>query len=201
MTIVRTMSALLIWFFVTLGLVAGGALMTRGGPPVALGVVMLLPMLAYRLDGRRGHPVFEGIARLDLPTLAVLQTFRVVGVVFLVAWWRGALPGGFALPAGLGDVTVGITAPFVAAAVAARKTYARSLFVAWNVFGMADLVSAVTLGVAHSRGVLGFIHAPVSTNALAAYPFGLIPTFAVPLALILHAVGLARLAARPDALP
>jgi hypothetical protein len=201
MTIVRTMSALLVWFFVTLALVAGGALVSRGGPPIALGGAMLLPMLAYRLDGRRGHPVFEGIARLDPSTLAVLQTFRVIGAVFLVAWWRGALPGGFALPAGIGDVTVGVTAPFVAAAVASRKPYARWLFVAWNVFGIADLVTAVTLGVAHSPTVVGFIHSAITTNSLAAYPFGLIPAFAVPLAIILHAVGLARLAARPGALP
>jgi hypothetical protein len=190
--VARTMTAVLAWFFVALALVAGGALVTTGGPPIALAIAMAVPLLAYRLDGRRGHPLLDGIARLDVTTLAVLQTFRVVGVVFLVAWWRGALPAGFALPAGLGDVTVGITAPFVAAALASNRPFARRLFVAWNVFGIVDLVTAVTLGVAHSRTAIGFIHAATSTDALAAYPFGLIPTFAVPLAIILHGVGLAK---------
>jgi hypothetical protein len=187
----RTTALLLAWFFVALALGVSGALVT-GGPPIGLALAMAVPLLAYWLDGRRGHPLFDGIARLDPPTLAVLQTFRVLGVVFLVGWWRGSLPGGFALPAALGDLAVGVAAPFVAAAVASGKSYARPLFVAWNVFGILDLVVAVTMGVAHSRTPMGFMHAAVRTDALGAYPYSLIPTFFVPLAIMLHATRLAK---------
>ena len=46
--------------------------------------------------------------------LAVPQTLRVVGVVFLIAMALDRLPAVFALPAGLGDIAIGLAAPFVA---------------------------------------------------------------------------------------
>ena len=153
----RTMTLLLGWLFVALWLGLSGALATRGGPPVGLGLAIGLPLLAFWLDGRRGHPLFLGVARLDPPTLAVLQTFRVLGAVFIVAWWRGTLPGGFALPAGIGDIAVGVTAPFVAAALASGRPCARRLFVVWNVLGLLDLVVAVSSGVLHSSSSLGVL--------------------------------------------
>jgi hypothetical protein len=192
-TVARTMTLALAWFFVALWLALSGALRGRGGPPLALGAAILTPLLLYWLDGRRGHPWLGGIARLDSPTLALLQTFRVVGVTFLIAWARGALPAGFALPAGVGDVCVGLAAPFVGAALASDKPYARRLFLAWNVVGVVDLVTAVTLGVAHSPSTFGFLATTPTTGILATYPFSMVPSFFVPLALILHFVGLARL--------
>jgi len=196
--VARTMTVLLVWFFADLWLSLSGALRATGGPPIAVGVAILAPLLLYWLDGKRGHPWLGGIGRLDAPTLALLQTFRILGVVFLVGWARGYLPAGFALPAGLGDVFVGVMAPFVSAALATDERRARRLFVAWNVVGLVDLVTAVTLGVAHSHTPVGFLATTPSTDVLALYPFSLVPTFFVPLAIILHLVGLARLrAARP----
>jgi hypothetical protein len=187
------MTVILVWFFVDLWLGVSGALLATGGPPIAIGAAILAPLLLYWLDGRLGHPWLGGIARLDTPTLALLQTTRVIGVVFLVAWARGTLPAGFALPAGIGDVCVGLAAPYVSAALASERPHARRLFLAWNIFGVVDLVTAVTLGVAHSPTPFGFLATTPSTGVLAAYPFSLIPSFFVPLALILHFVGLARL--------
>jgi hypothetical protein len=185
--IVRTMPLLLAWLLIALVLGLSGALGSPSGPPIGLGLAIALPLLTYWLDGRRGHPLFRGIARLDAPTLAVLQTFRVLGLVFIVAWWRGELPAGFALPAGIGDVLVGLAAPFVAVAVARRGVGARGLFIAWNVFGLVDLIVAVSSGITHSSGPLGLFRSGPSTDAMALYPFSLIPTFLVPLAVMLHA--------------
>jgi hypothetical protein len=187
----RTMTVVLAWFFAALAAGLAGAFVAKGRPPIAIGIAIVAPLFAYGLDRRRGHPWLAGIARLEPPTLALLQTFRVLGVVFLVAWARGALPAGFALPAGVGDLAVGVAAPFVAAALTAGKPYARRLFVAWNVLGVVDLVTAVFLGVAHSRTPLGFLATTQTTDALALYPLCLIPAFFVPLALMLHATSLA----------
>jgi hypothetical protein len=195
--IARTMPLLLSWLLIALVLGLTGVLGRPSGPPIGLGLVIGVPLLAFWLDGRRGHPLFRGIARLDAPTLAVLQTFRVLGVVFLVAWWRGALPAGFALPAGIGDILVGLAAPFVAVAVARRGVAARGLFVAWNVLGIVDLVVAVSSGIAHSSGPLGILRSGPSTDAMALYPFSLIPTFLVPLAIMLHARSLKVYSAAP----
>ena len=90
------------------------------------------PLLAFALDGRLGRPMFAGFLRLDAATVVALQTFRIGGVFFVIAWLRGSLPAGFALPAGLGDIAVGITAPFVAAAIARRTPHHRAVALVWK---------------------------------------------------------------------
>src|SRR5215472_6451192 len=87
-----------------------------------------------------------GSAMVAAAWLIGIQVFRVLGSVWLVRYFAGGLPGLFALPAGIGDVATGLLAPFVAYAWYSGKPYARSAAIAWNLFGMADLVNAVVLG-------------------------------------------------------
>jgi hypothetical protein len=47
-----------------------------------------------------------------------VQLYRALGVIFLILYGTGKLPGAFAWPAGLGDTLVGILAPVVAVAYA-----------------------------------------------------------------------------------
>src|SRR3954463_6879495 len=71
--------------------------------PLALFVPLIigLPLL---LRSRRIGEVLDAMP----PTwLIALQTFRVFGSIFLIAWARDAAPGVFALPAGIGDVMTG----------------------------------------------------------------------------------------------
>lgn len=111
------------------------------------------------------------------------QMFRVIGAVFLIAMLLGELPAIFALPAGLGDVAVGIAAYFVARR--ARQT-------AWfHVLGLLDLVVAVGIGFLAGPG--GFIAVSPSTVEVTLLPLVLIPTTAVPLAAALHVAALTRL--------
>ena len=42
-----------------------------------------------------------------------IQVYRALGLIFLVLYAEGRLPGAFALPAGCGDVLVGLLAPIV----------------------------------------------------------------------------------------
>jgi hypothetical protein len=122
---------------------------------------------------------------LDLQSLIAAQTFRILGVTFIVAWLGGKLPGGFALPAGIGDIAVGLLAPFVASAVARRP---ERLAPAWifTLLGVTDLVIAVGSGVLHGGPPLGLLAGAITTDAVTRYPLSLIPTFGVPLALLLH---------------
>jgi hypothetical protein len=48
--------------------------------------------------------------------------------------------------------------------------------------------------VTHSNSALGVLAGPVTTAQLGRYPFSLIPTFFVPLALILHGFSLRAIA-------
>jgi hypothetical protein len=56
----------------------------------------------------------EIIAGIPQHWLIGIQTFRILGGVFLVRYFQGQLPGVFAIPAGVGDVLTGIFAPLVA---------------------------------------------------------------------------------------
>lgn len=77
-----------------------------------------------------------------------VQTYRVTGAMFLWPFLAaGALPAAFALPAGIGDTITGLAAPFVALAVARNRADARAWAVAWNLFGMLDLIVAPVAAV------------------------------------------------------
>src|SRR5215208_3776412 len=77
-------------------------------------------------------------ARLALP-----HTLRVVGVLFLIVMALGHLPAVFALPAGLGDIAIGVAAPFVARRLARGTGHTGA--VRFNVLGILDLVVAVSI--------------------------------------------------------
>ena len=199
--LIRTLPLLAGWFFLAVWLGLSGRLAAAGAPPIALGVTIVAPLVLFALDSRVGNPIFGGFLRLELPALIALQTFRIIGIVFVVAWLGGTLPAGFALPAGLGDVAVGLSAPFVAAAVAQRRRHHAVLARVWSIAAVADLVIAVTSGVLHSSTPLGILRGPVTTDIMAFYPLSLIPTFLVPLALLLHICAFRALSAkssRPD---
>lgn len=92
-----------------------------GTPPVAVALAAgTPPLLAITLAA--GSPRFRAWAgRLDLRFLTLLQTWRTAGLAFLALTAVHALPGGFAIPAGIGDVAVGLTAPLVATFVIGRS--------------------------------------------------------------------------------
>jgi hypothetical protein len=87
-----------------------------------------------------------------------VQTYRVEGAMFLWPYLAfGALPAGFALPAGIGDTITGLAAPFVAWAVARNRPGAKAWAVAWNCFGVLDLLVAPTAAVlTHTTNIFHF---------------------------------------------
>lgn len=124
---------------------------------------------------------------------AAPHTLRIVGGVFVLVMLLGGLPAVFALPAGLGDMAIGIAAPFVARGLARGGGRTRAVW--FNALGIADLVVAVTLGFLTGLGPSQLLHVSPSTANVGLLPLALIPTTAVPLAIALHLVSLRRLRA------
>ncbi|HEV2485503.1 MAG TPA: hypothetical protein VGT08_08220 [Terracidiphilus sp.] len=147
--------------------------------PIALVATLLLGYLLLL------SPTFSRIvAGVPQHWLIGIQAFRVLGSVWLLRYFAGQLPGLFALPAGIGDIATGLLAPFVAYAWYSGKPYARSAAIAWNIFGMADLVNAVVLGALTNGGAGGIV-----------FPLVLIPAYGVPRAFLIHSyslIGLVR---------
>jgi hypothetical protein len=125
--------------------------------------------------------------------LVGLQVYRVFGGIFLVAWSRGGISGTFALPAGSGDVLVGLLALPAAYLLWAGAPGARSGAIAWNVLGLADFAIAIGIGILSAPGPLQLI-VPDRPNAqLGSFPTVMIPAFAVPSSILLHALSLRQL--------
>ena len=63
----------------------------------------------------------------------------------------------------------------------------------WNVFGLLDFTVAVSLGLLTSPGPLQLIVPDVVNSSLGLYPTVMIPAFAVPSSILLHALSLRQL--------
>ena len=170
------------WFMAALGVSLFGLL--RAGPsdlPIPIGVALLVPTvlggLAYAASGRFRRLLFAA----DLRWLIGVQLWRVAGAVFLVYYARNELPASFVIPAGIGDVLIGLAAPFVAVVAASGTTTARRILIGWCV---ADLVVAVTMGVLNAPGRFGLLAGAVTTAPMLELPLSLIPAFFLPLSIL-----------------
>lgn len=128
--------------------------------------------------------------------IIAVHIWRIGGVGFITLYYAGILPAEFAFPSGIGDVVVGIAAPLVAYFYFLKKSFSRTLAILWNYIGAFDLLLAISLGIfAYPAPFPPLIDGQVlatsvSTGAFAFYPLVLIPLFAIPLSLLLHAFSL-----------
>lgn len=87
-------------------------------------------------------------------------------------------------------MAVGLTAPWLVLALIRSPDHAVSrTCAAWHVFGLVDLVVAVSLGAlvsALSMGAAG----EITTSPMSRLPLLLIPAFLLPLSIMLHAAAL-----------
>lgn len=155
-------------------------------PPIPLGLAVLTPIVLFASWYAASAGFRQFALTLNPRTLTMLQAWRIGGFVFLVLHAHGILPGTFALPAGWGDIAIGATAPLVATKLS-HSDHRRG-FILWQILGMLDLVMAVSLGT-----LAGLIRPDgIATGAMTVLPLSLIPTFAVPLLIILHVICIAQ---------
>jgi hypothetical protein len=179
------------------GWALGAAMLARGGffvprdvhspPPVGIALGLALALLTVCLL------LFPSLRALltNQRHLILLNVWRLVGVVFLALMMTGQMPALWALPAGIGDVIVGGVAPWIARGVETPDGKRDAII--FNLFGMADLVLAVGLGVMTSPGPAHVFHTTPTSELVTRFPLALVPTFLVPLAFVLHVVSLSRL--------
>lgn len=156
-------------------------------PCISLGLagLSLLAILAV-------SSVRRVIASLSDRLLIGLHAVRLVGFAFFVVHARMQIPGGFALPAGGGEIALALTSLAIAVAPlkpARRETLARW----WNCAGLIEL-SGLIIGA-----LLLAFGEPARSMALARPPLSVIMMFIVPLALATHVVLVGRAHARTSA--
>ena len=167
---------LVVWAASTLTLALAGVFDQSARYSFLLPLAVLLPVMVGLPLLLRSSWLGQVLDVTPPSWLVGLQVYRVFGSVWIIAWSTGVLPGAFALPAGIGDTLVGILAVPVAGIVNRN----RAAGAGWNLLGILDLVDAFVLGTLAVQGQFP-------------YPLVLIPTFAVPLSILFHAVSLRQL--------
>ena len=117
--------------------------------------------------------------------IVAAQTYRILGIAFLWGMTQGLLDPAFAIPAGIGDILIGVTAIPFAIFLWRGYSWSKYAVVVWSVLGIADLANAITLGLITS--------ADFGSPLVTTFPWILVPTVGVPLALTLHGIVLYRL--------
>ncbi len=182
----------ILWFA---GVVAAHyAGLLRAGPgslPIPFGIAIAVPIVIF-FESYRAVPRFRAaVLAVDVGLVTHLQAWRVAGFVFLPLLFFGHLPGLFAWSAGLGDVAVGLAAPWVAWRVVKDPGYAWTRgFAAFHWLGLLDVASALGTFTITS-GIIPGLTDPTSV-AIEEMPLSLIPGFLVPAFVILHAVALLK---------
>jgi hypothetical protein len=182
---------LAVWFLLIVSLGAAGVFVGQPGrPPVAIAIGVAAP-LALFFAWLRLSPAFRDfLLALDIRLIAAMQAWRWAGLGFLSLYTHKVLPAVFALPAGLGDMAIGVAAPWMVLGLLRQPGFAaRGTFIRWNILGIVDLAIAVSVGAVSTLFTTG---APgeISTAPMATLPLLLIPAFLVPFFLMLHTAAL-----------
>lgn len=194
-------AVLAVWFATTFALTHAGTFEQSPGSVPVIGVAIAGPVLLF-LGLLAVSPAVRRVAgALDQRALIAFQTLRVIGGIFVVLWFTAELPWEFAVPAGFGDVAVGLLALYalgrIARAPGGQNRWARRVVVA----GMADFVLAIGTGVATAPGVFQVLSLDQPNALINTHPLALIPAFAVPLFMIGHILAWRLARARPEPAP
>lgn len=123
----------------------------------------------------------------DIKLLTAIQAWRVIGWAMLVLLAFGILPGFFAWPAGLGDIAIGLAAPYYAIRLANRpETASHRGFILWNWLGILDFVVALGTGIMASGAIPAITGSGATTAAMGVLPMAMLPGFFVPLFFMAH---------------
>lgn len=184
---------LIVWFAATALLAWHGAY--EGGlgriPTIQFGI--LVPILIGAALIWRSPAAGRILDAVPQQWLVGVQFYRVIGAIFVVLYAAGSLPGAFALPAGLGDLAVGLLALIVAWSYARAPSQSAGLVRWWNSFGLGDLVVALATGFMTAPSPFQLLALDAPNTMIDAFPLVLIPVFVVPLSAILHIASLTKL--------
>ena len=166
-----------------------------GTPPTYFGLFLTGPLIFFLLVYFFSRRVREALYALPLWLITAIHILRFVGIGFVAGVLTDDLPSQFGWPSGIGDIAAAIFSIPITIRLY-RNCLSKGLrigFIVWNIFGLIDLFSAITLGLLYSVSVVGILSSPFSnTRSLSFFPVSLIPTFYVPILILLHFLALKR---------
>jgi hypothetical protein len=173
---------------------AGAGWLTIARPVPVVGVFVVVPLLAAAL-ATAWPQARHAMLSIPMRVLVALNTVRVFAVLFLLLAAAGRLSGPFPHSAAWGDIITGVAAVPLLWLLKDEKRARRhaTAIAAWNLFGTADLVLAIALGVTSTEDSPLQLFAAPGSLAMQFAPWSFVPTVLVPIWLILHAIIAAKL--------
>jgi hypothetical protein len=182
-------AVLTLWFSFT----AYAQVQTVGRVPGAL-FGILLPVLLGSGFLIWNKAVNSVLLRMSVVPIIALHVTRLAGGLFIPLAWDERLSKPFGYIAGGGDVLAALFAiPMAVIAWSGKADWAKWLL-AWNVFGIADFILAIGLGIASQpNSPLQILTSSPGTAILGELPWRFIPSYFVPLYILTHVALFVRL--------
>ena len=172
------------WLFGIIAVWFGLAMAVSTAGEISLPLVGLFALFPILIGFALSYT--EPVKRLirEIPThwLVFLQTYRVLGIIFIFPFLtEGYLTQGFAMNAGIGDLLTGLLAiPAAYLIMRDGATRWRWLFWFWTLFGILDLLVAPA-----SAAYYGF----AAEGVAAGFPITIIPFFfGPPFGILIHLI-------------
>ena len=186
--LVALLVLLIVWFAAAF-VVGDMALLTNTNgsllPPIA--ITAMVPVAVFLGLYASSFRFRSFVLAQDIETLTMLQLWRVIGLGFLMLYAYSVLPGLFALPAGIGDVAIGLTAPFVVLHLRRDPSYPTSSgLVRFQYLGLLDFAVAIITAGLSAGAFASLTPGGVTSAPMDVWPLNLFPSFIVPIFIILH---------------
>jgi len=177
-----------VWFIVSIFVGLSGVLNTGPDERPLLPIPLIGGLTIAYLLTTRVKAFREIVGAIPVTWLVGFQLLRVIGgSVLLLLYAQGFLPFIFAVPVGTGDAVVGLLALPLLLLWRANHPAAPGLTRVWAILGILDHTAGIILSTLTSVGPLMHLTPWGGTNlVMSLFPLVLIPSFRIPLALLLN---------------
>ena len=160
-------------------------------PPI--GITAVIPVAAFVFSYWLMPSFRSFVLAQDIRLLTAVQLWRVVGLAFLLLYALNYLPALFALPAGLGDVAVGLTAFYVLTRMDRDPDFVTSSgYVGFQLMGLLDFVVAIVTSGLAAGAYPNLSPAGLTSAPMDVWPLNIFPSFIVPMFIILQLAALLK---------
>lgn len=152
-------------------------------------ILMSIPLASFFILLKKSLFFQKMIRAITLKFIFGILTFRILGMYFILLWLTKKAPLLFALPTGMLDIFIGITAPLLAYR---NVQLSNTSLKFWNYIGIFDFVLAFSLYFL----CFPFKLIKVPANMImwgGFYPVAFIVMFVVPLSTILHIIAIKKI--------
>ncbi len=160
-------------------------------------VFALLPIPAWLVGLAASAPlrgvVRQLVRRLPRRWSIAIHAVRIAAVGTVWGMFSGAVPVYFALAAGVPDLLIGLSAPYVARRV---DRISDAALIAWNAAGITVFVVALIAMQLALPGPLRVFDDEPTARRLVLFPTVLVPTFVAPSLILIHLVSMAQVVRR-----